>query len=202
MPASKHYISDPKFWRARLDKAIKDGRPYQAVTHTSKADWDAKLETHRPILRAVLDKLRFAASRPLCLLDAGCGIGSLVGSLPADIPVEYLGFDIFDGFIEIAQRDYPNRRFEIASVFDLPYDDHSFDLCVARTFQGPIITDMGQETWLKAERELLRVADSLCLLNITEPEVFQLVDKSCNSQQACRLVYKTGPDGGSIEKLE
>lgn len=51
------------------------------------------------------------------VLDAGCGRGAFTGRL-AKVGHEVFGFDLSKPGIEIAKNQYPDIRFEVASVYD------------------------------------------------------------------------------------
>lgn len=65
------------------------------------------------------------------ILDIGCGTGSLLDDLPAD--VEYAGYDLNPAYIAEAERRYGSRgRFFHARVGEEPALSESFDLVVAK----------------------------------------------------------------------
>ena len=64
------------------------------------------------------------------VLDIGCGTGDLVDLLP---PVDYLGFDPSDQYIDAAVERYGNRgEFRVGGVQDVTVDTGTFDLCIAK----------------------------------------------------------------------
>lgn len=71
------------------------------------------------------------------LLDVGCGPGTITSGLARAIaPGEVVGIDVSPEVIEtarahVAEVGVTNARFETASVYDLPYDDASFDVAHA-----------------------------------------------------------------------
>jgi ubiquinone/menaquinone biosynthesis C-methylase UbiE len=73
------------------------------------------------------------------LLDCGCGVGSItVGLAAAVAPGEVVGIDIQPAQVEraralAAERGTANVRFELASAYELPYPDASFDAVFAHT---------------------------------------------------------------------
>lgn len=73
----------------------------------------------------------------MALLDCGCGPGTItVGLAETVAPGSVVGIDLNDGQVEIAAktavgRGIKNLRFEAASVYQLPFPDHSFDVVFA-----------------------------------------------------------------------
>ena len=73
----------------------------------------------------------------LDVLDAGCGVGSIALDLaPTVAPGRIVGIDVDPEQIEVArttaaQRDIVNAEFATASVFELPFEDSSFDIVYA-----------------------------------------------------------------------
>jgi tRNA (uracil-5-)-methyltransferase TRM9 len=66
------------------------------------------------------------------VLDIGCGNGR-VYQLCENLQVEYIGIDQSEGLISIARKKYPNVRFDVGSMTELPYEDRSVDVifCIA-----------------------------------------------------------------------
>ncbi len=70
----------------------------------------------------------------MSLLDCGCGPGTIsVGLAEAVAPGSVIGIDIEKGQIDLArsaaqQRGLTNPRFEVASVYDLPFPTDAFDV--------------------------------------------------------------------------
>ena len=73
----------------------------------------------------------------LDVLDAGCGVGSIALDLaPTIAPGRIAGIDVDPEQIEVArttaaQRGIDNAEFAAASVYELPFDDASFDAVYA-----------------------------------------------------------------------
>jgi len=67
------------------------------------------------------------------ILDAGCGGGHYLPSLARDLgfPFTYKGTDLTPGYIELANKAFAGKEgisFEVANLFDLPFDEKSFDV--------------------------------------------------------------------------
>lgn len=69
----------------------------------------------------------------MSLLDCGCGPGTItVGFAEVVAPGRVIGIDVDAGQVEAARKEARDRgvqnlRFEAASVYQLPFPDHSFD---------------------------------------------------------------------------
>ncbi len=72
-------------------------------------------------------------------LDVGCGVGSITLDLAEIIaPGEIIGIDRDETQLAIArasaaQRGLPHTRFEVGSVYELPFPDATFDVALAHT---------------------------------------------------------------------
>jgi 2-polyprenyl-3-methyl-5-hydroxy-6-metoxy-1,4-benzoquinol methylase len=92
--------------------------------------------THgNPIQRKLIDRFhqvilaKIADLSPQTFLDAGCGEGFVADLLLRKMPgLELTGFDFNPDAVEIARAKNPTATFITASIFDLPYDDSSFDV--------------------------------------------------------------------------
>ncbi|MGO4104726.1 class I SAM-dependent methyltransferase [Leifsonia sp. YAF41] len=61
------------------------------------------------------------------LLDAGCGAGRMITFIDAIASFDIEGVDVSSRMVELAQRAHPARRFSIADLKDLPYENAHFD---------------------------------------------------------------------------
>jgi len=79
----------------------------------------------------MLDVIR-ENSRPVRLLDFGCGTGHLYEHLISrpDLKIEYHGIDLSDRFITTARQKHPNVRFDQADVLKQPQVLDSYDYVV------------------------------------------------------------------------
>lgn len=72
-------------------------------------------------------------SRPLRLLDLGCGTGLLLDYLAANdlsARVDYTGIDIRPEAVDYCRGYWPERRFEVRDIRDRPYPAEEFDHCL------------------------------------------------------------------------
>ncbi|WP_427893072.1 methyltransferase domain-containing protein [Kribbella sp. GL6] len=54
--------------------------------------------------------------------DLGCGTGRITAYL-AGLGLDVFGLDLTPGMIEVARREYPELRFDVGSLFELPLKD-------------------------------------------------------------------------------
>jgi SAM-dependent methyltransferase len=75
----------------------------------------------------------------MSLLDCGCGVGSITLDLAERVaPGQVVGVDLDAGQLAVARaeaerRGLTNIRFEVASIYDLPFPDATFDAVLAHT---------------------------------------------------------------------
>lgn len=91
------------------------------------------------------------------LLDCGCGVGSITLDLAELVtPGKTVGLDLDESQLALAReaaasRGLSNARFEVGSVYELPFADASFDVALAHT----VLFHLSDP--LRAMRELRRV---------------------------------------------
>ena len=95
------------------------------------------------------------------VLDLGCGEGATLLHLGA--PAGATGLDLFPEKIEFARRTLPDCRFEVGSVYALPFPDGSFDHVLVRD----VIHHLEQPTQLV--NEAARVLAPGGRLDVLEP---------------------------------
>jgi ubiquinone/menaquinone biosynthesis C-methylase UbiE len=104
------------------------------------------------------------------LLDGGCGPGSITLDLAEVIaPGEAVGIDLQPPQVEraralAAERGVSNVRFEVASLYQLPFPDHSFDAVFAHA------TLMHLRQPVRALAELRRVLRPGGVVGIRDPD--------------------------------
>ncbi len=67
---------------------------------------------------------------PAKVLDAGCGEGFVVERLKKDLSCDITGLDIESKALAVARKKNPSVNFHEASVYELPFEDKSFDLVI------------------------------------------------------------------------
>ncbi len=92
------------------------------------------LATRFDILLSPIDFKLYGRTRPLKLLDLGCGPGFLLDYLSKNRlvnKVAYTGVDVTKETMGHAISRWPNYRFELRDVRERPFQDDSFDFCIA-----------------------------------------------------------------------
>ena len=64
------------------------------------------------------------------VLDLGCGTGALLEHLDIE-PENYVGIDLSENMIKLAQQKFPNYTFKLGDMANLPLDDAQFDNVVS-----------------------------------------------------------------------
>lgn len=92
----------------------------------------------------------------ITLLDAGCAHGRLIPTfLKHNLKKEnYTGIDISENLIEKAKQTFPDMRFDVGDVCNLPYQNEIFDITVSSAVLHHIPS---QELRMKMLQELTRV---------------------------------------------
>ena len=117
----------------------------------------------------------------LRLLDCGCGVGSITLGL-ADVvaPGEVVGVDFQPAQVERARvlavgRGVANARFEVASVYELPFPDASFDVVFANT----LLLHLAEP--LRALREMRRVLRPHGVVAVAADDYGSLIMEPCTA---------------------
>jgi SAM-dependent methyltransferase len=149
-------IFDPDFWHRRLLWAAATGRgTFTAIYDTEQETWNRIQEN----TKSELVKLLKPGDR---LLDAGCGYGAATECLPDG--VTYVGVDCSWDMVDVARMRYPDREFLTADMRGLPFASSAFRWALCRSLRKMVVDNVGRPTWDTIQAELLRVADSLILL--------------------------------------
>jgi 2-polyprenyl-3-methyl-5-hydroxy-6-metoxy-1,4-benzoquinol methylase len=102
------------------------------------------------------------------LLDAGCGEGHALNWLSARLPERVVGFDLNPAAVELCQAQFPEGEFSVQNIYDLPYDDDSFDLVMSMEVLEHL------ERPADALAELARVCRGQLLLSVPFEPWFQV----------------------------
>lgn len=115
---------------ARLRAALERRGPLEARLRANRGQAAIVRERDQRIDEAFSRSVR----RDACLLDVGCGTGSVVARLlRKGLVGSGTGVDLLAERIEIARASHPGIAFEVADATQLPFDDASFDAVLAMT---------------------------------------------------------------------
>ena len=102
------------------------------------------------------------------ILDAGCGEGETIARLADPPPDRVAAVDILEDSVSFTRRRLPFTETSVGSVYELPFEDHSFDLVlcleVLEHLQRPA----------QALQELGRVSRSDVVLSVPYEPYFRL----------------------------
>ena len=96
------------------------------------------------------------------VLDSGCASGRLFGVLK-DRNVDYLGVDFSERLISIAQKTYPETKFQVANILNLPVPENYFDKVYSISVIHNIPSKDFQLQYLKESKRVLRPGGMLIL---------------------------------------
>ena len=126
-------------WQADGRSESSQNRIVQAHFDSASTEWsrryeckprrmsDLDLQLRRRHALRLVDVVLSRASKPLDVLDVGCGPGGLLDELSRET-VRVNGVDLSPGMIAAARRRYPRDRYEVADVLALPFARESMDL--------------------------------------------------------------------------
>ncbi len=105
------------------------------------------------------------------VLDIGCGEGYItkhIKEYKKGLVVE--GIDFYDEVIEIASVRYPEIKFSQGSVYNLPYQDNSFDLLIL----SEVLEHL--EEPVTAINEIKRVSKRYCIITVPNEPLFRIAN--------------------------
>lgn len=118
VPTDSTHPAEPHDWR----------EAGEAWGHAS-VDWSCLYE-HYSIDVVLAVHQRLAVGPGVRLLDVACGAG-LAARIAAGAGAEVAGIDAAPSLVEIARARTPEADIRLGSMFDLPWDDASFDAVVS-----------------------------------------------------------------------
>lgn len=145
-------VSDPNFWKERLESAKKRNHLHYSVYLADDILWNKIYDIHVDIFKKEIPK----GSN---VLDIGCGYGRL-----APLFDNYTGIDISPDFIALAKETHPNKRFVLGDLNHLPFKDKEFDVGFMVSIRGMIIGNLGEDVWKPMEAECKRVCKKVLVL--------------------------------------
>lgn len=155
---NRQNVDKVEFWKERIEKAQQE---HFSVYVTTEPAWIKIAEIHKKICDQEIGGK---------VLDAGCGYGRA-----SEWFKDYTGVDFSPDFIEKSRSKYPNKKFVLASLKSLPFQDKEFDWVVCVSIRAMIRNYQGHEHWEEMEKELRRVGKKILILEYTEPERYEII---------------------------
>lgn len=121
------------------------------------------------------------------VLDVGCGNGRLL-TLIDDKPIDYTGIDVSQKLISIAQKTYPNKKFDVGTIHSLPYKDNTFDTTISIAVLHHI---PGQELRERSIKEIARVTKKGGIIIITVWNAWKTRKKDLFFELGKRIIGKS-----------
>lgn len=136
-----------------------------------------KYTSKNPIVKKIMDN--YLSSLDDCLnkveinsaLDVGCGEGHLTNYIKRKKRIsEIQGVDSSEIVVKEASISYPDIPFFVESVYDLHYQDNSFDIVIALE----ILEHLGFPA--VALKEIKRVAKEYCLFSVPREPLWRILN--------------------------
>ena len=154
-----HITETPEYWSSRVTKVLANPATptYKTVLDTTSNGWD-KVQSHSKEILAKYTKPGES------ILDAGCGYGAII-PITTKLKLQYHGVDYCRDMIDLALAANIGIPFTLASLDNLPFSNHQFDWAFCRGVEGSTKTLVSNKKWRAIQRELLRVARKLILVD-------------------------------------
>ena len=136
--------------------------------------------------RVFLPRVLFPGAK---VLDIGCASGGFFNIMRSMEPaIDYVGMDIVEPAIELAQQRYPEARFLLGDGFGAPFDDGTFDLvhCTSVLNNEPRYQELLSEMYRVSNRFVLtdiRLLKNLAAMEDVGPYHYDIKFES-ESQEA------------------
>lgn len=159
-------VSDPKFWKERLDSAVE---LFHSVFLTGGQQWEQIRRDHEDILGEHIPN-------NVKVLDAGCGYGRFYPFFK-EKECDYHGVDISPDFIELAINTYGDH-FSVGNLKHLPFKDDEFDYAFCVSIEGMVVRELGSKEWEFMRNELIRVAKKVIILEYGSSKEIKIYEKA------------------------
>lgn len=148
------------FWKQRIETAQYER---YSVYVCNSTQWGNIEVAHREIIK---ERIKPEAK----VLDAACGYGRMSWHFD-----NYTGVDFSPDFIERAKKKYPGKNFLVADLHHLPFEKKSFDWAIGVSIKRMIRENLGPDAWIPMEKELLRVAKRILILEYENPQEYEII---------------------------
>jgi ubiquinone/menaquinone biosynthesis C-methylase UbiE len=171
-------------------------RAKRPIPEYLKGNWSQ--EGYEKLILFIVDTIKKEFPKPseIKILDVGCGIGRYVFELQSQ-GYNVQGIDSVKELIEEAKSVYPQCKFDIASGYDLPFSEKSFD-CVVSIGVLQYITD-----YQKLLKQMCRVAKKTIILStlLEREETHTPIERQHKEKSATSHFYSLEYSLSEIKKI-
>ena len=155
-------IDSIQWWEDRLQEVAD-----VPLTELKHPDYNISQEAWDDFQGLTAKVLKDLIRRRSRVLDIGCGFGALWEALELTYrDARYTGLDFSSGVVGLARKKGINCRVHDIYHEPLPFSDRSFDWCVCRGLEGPVLTQIGIVAWKRMLAEMRRVAKRVMVMNL------------------------------------
>lgn len=101
------------------------------------------------------------------VLNIGCGGGSETNLCTKKTGTPATGIDLSDKMIELAQKRFPDLKFKVANILNLPFHDGFFDTVTTRRTLINLLTHKDQVNAIQEMKRVLKPDGNLVLIEAT-----------------------------------
>lgn len=166
-----------KAWKCVYNRnALRDIPPHQ-MSCWSKQGFEERFSLLKKIIPETI------SSNYKTALDVGCGPGIYCQFLQ-ELDLKVTGVDYSDETLQLAKKNFPNIRFQIADANNLPFKDKSYDLVLCIGLLQCV------QDYKVIINELIRVTDKILILSTLKTNKWPFSPDSDLNQQ---LKYDSWP---------
>lgn len=147
-------IDEKEFWAGRLQSS---NFLFQSVFNVAPDSWNKIEKNHKRVIMEHIDIKNDS------ILDIGCAYGRpYINEMK-----NYVGIDLSPEFIEVAQKEFPDKQFLSVRMEDYKPKE-KFDWGICSSIKRMIIRENGIDDWNIKEEHLKTICKKILILEYTE----------------------------------